>query len=197
MSAVEVIFDNDRWIRVPLDYADTPWRDAEEWADWLAESATSGRPDAETVAPLVRSGARAVALFPAAHVWARFWHYPIASIPTGFADVYVQSREPDGTDAEDLLPDPGFTALDPVVEVFSIDGFISAARRHSLPLVLRSEDDAEPAVLPRLEWLGVTPEWVCYLVTNDHDPAAIADREADVEALFRSMAEPRGRETDR
>lgn len=187
MTELEVAYDSDRWIRVPLDYTDTPWSDAAGWADWLADSATAGRPDAETVAPLVRSGALEVALFPAAHVWARFWHYPVNGVPTGFADVYVQRRDPDGTPAQDLLPDAGFTALDPVVEALEIDGYVSAARRHSLPLVLRSEDDEEPAVLPRLEWLGVTDEWVGYLVTNDSDPAAISEREGDVETLFRAM----------
>lgn len=188
MTKVEVGYDTDTWIRVPLDYTESRWRDAAEWAEWLAASATDGRADAETTAPLLRASALEVALFPAPHVWARFWYYPVDAVPSGFVDVYIQRRDPDGTPAEQLLPDPGFTALEPVVEHVDVPGYTSAARRHSLVLVLRSEEDEEPAVLPRLEWLGTTDEWVCYLVTNDHDPAAIGERADAVEALFRATA---------
>lgn len=197
MTQVEIGYDTDRWVLVPLDYADTQWENAQEWADWLATAATTGRDDAQTVAPLVYSSALEVALFPAAHVWKRFWHYPIDGVPTGFVDVYVQQRVDDGASAEDLLPETGFTAVTPNVERLDVPGYASAVRRHSLVLVLRSEDDEQPAVMPRIEWLGVTTEWVSYLVTNDHDPAAANERAADVEALFEAISSASPDEADR
>ena len=189
MTAVEIEVESDRWIRVPLDYADTQWDGAAAWAQWLADAATRGRPDAELVAPVIVEAAHAVALFPAAHVWCRFWHYPIDGVPSGFVDVYLETRTPDGTDAAELLPDSGFTALDPVVEDLDVPGFASAVRRRSLVLVLREESDAEPAVMPRIEWLGVGPQWVCYAITNDHDPASANARAADTDRLFAALGE--------
>src|SRR5690606_12519369 len=120
--------------------------------------ATRGRPDAKLITPVVRAAAREVALFPAAHVWGRFWHYPIDGVPTGFVDVYIESRTPDGTSAQDLLPDSGFTAVPPVVDELDVPGFGSAVRRRSLVVVLRNESDDEMAAMPRIEWLGVGPE---------------------------------------
>ena len=189
MTLVEIEYDSHSWIRVPLDYVGTRWTDAVSWADWLADEATRGRPDAETVAPVVRDAAQAVALFPAAHVWGRFWHYPIDGVPTGFVDVYLESRSPDAADAADLLPDPGFTAVTPVVERLDVAGFTTAVRRRSLVLVLRGEADEQPVPMPRVEWLGIGPEWVCYLITNDHDPAAANARAVDTEILFAAFAE--------
>jgi|GEM_PF-3172721 hypothetical protein len=187
MTLVDIEYDSNRWIRVPLDYVGTRWPDAASWADWLADEATRGRPDAETIAPLVRDSAQAIALFPAAHVWGRFWHYPIDGMPTGFVDVYVESRTPDGTDAADLLPDTGFTAVTPVLERLDVPGFTTAARRRSLVLVLRAEADEDPVPMPRVEWLGVGHRWVCYIVTNDHDPAAANARAVDTDALFAAL----------
>lgn len=184
MTLVDIEYDSNRWIRVPLDYDGTRWADAASWADWLADEATRGRPDAEVVAPIVRDSAHAVALFPAAHVWGRFWHFPIDGMPTGFVDVYVETRTPDGTDAADLLPDTGFTAVTPVLDHLEVPGFTSAVRRRSLVLVLREEAHEDPVPMPRIEWLGIGPRWVCYIVTNDHDPAAANARAIDTETLF-------------
>ena len=58
MTAVEIEVESDRWIRVPLDYADTQWDGAAAWAQWLADAATRGRPDAELVAPFIVGNAR-------------------------------------------------------------------------------------------------------------------------------------------
>jgi hypothetical protein len=189
VTLVDVEYDSNRWIRVPLDYVGTRWTDAASWADWLADEATRGRPDAETVAPVVRDAAQAVALFPAPHVWGRFWHYPIDGVPTGFVDVYIETRTPDGTDAADLLPDTGFTAVTPVLDRLDVPGFAAAVRRRSLVLVLRHESDDDPVPMPRVEWLGIGPQWVCYIVTNDHDPAAANARAADTDVLFAAVAD--------
>lgn len=106
MNQVSVEYDADLWIRVPLDYVDTRWADAAQWAEWIAGEATRGRPDAETIAPVVRS-----------------------------------------------------------------------------------EADAEPAAMPRIEWLGVARDWVCYVATNDHDPAAVNARVIDADVLFAAVGE--------
>jgi hypothetical protein len=106
VNQVSVEYDADLWIRVPLDYVDTRWADAAQWAEWIAGEATRGRPDAETIAPVVRS-----------------------------------------------------------------------------------EADAEPAAMPRIEWLGVARDWVCYVATDDHDPAAVNARVIDADVLFAAVGE--------
>ncbi|MBU4464916.1 MAG: hypothetical protein KKH75_03610 [Actinobacteria bacterium] len=187
MSArITIPYDPHRWIPVPLDYIDSPWADAGEWATWLADEALHGRENAEELYSAVRGEALATALFPAAHVSFRFWHYPDDGQPSGFVDAYVQARRDDGTSAAELLPELGFTAVQPVVEDARAAHLRAAVRRLTLGVALPSVD-AEPALHPRAEWLGYTDHWVCYLVSTDHDVAQLNSRLSDIDALFDSI----------
>lgn len=179
-------YDPDRWIHVPLDYAGTSWTDAAAWAQWLSSEATNGREDGELFGPAVRRQALAVALFPAAHVSARFWHYPIDADPSGFVDLYLQARTDDGAPPADLLPDTGSTAVEPVLEQLAIPAFHASVRRLTLGVVV-PEGDAEPVLLPRAEWIGTTPQWVCYARSVDHDVDQLESRLADIDALFAAV----------
>ncbi|QKJ20693.1 hypothetical protein [Microbacterium hominis] len=179
-------YDPDRWIPVPLDYVGTPWADAQAWAAWIAQEASAGRDDAAELLPAIAHEAQTIALFPAAHVSFRFWHYPVDGEPTGFVDVYVQERDPDTTAPADLLPEPGFTAVDPVVEELDIATFPGAVRRLTLNVVLRDEE-SEPVLFPKAEWLGVRGRWVAYAVSGDHDVARLRERLDDIDALFASL----------
>ena len=165
---MSVAYDADRFIHVPLDYLDTPWADAGEWARWLAEEAL------------------ATALFPAEHVSLRFWHYPSDGVPTGFVDVYVQARDDDGTMPEQLLPEPGFTAVPPVVEPVAAPAMPGAVRRLSLGAALPAPD-AEPLLVPKAEWIGAASGHVVYAVSSDFDVAVLESRLADVDALFAAI----------
>jgi hypothetical protein len=182
-TPLSIDYDPDRWIHIPLDYVDSPWTDAAEWADWLAERATKDRELGDAYRDAVRAEALATALFPAEHVSFRFWHYPLDGTPTGFADIYVQQRDDDGATPLDLLPPLGFTAIEPVVDDVDAPGMTRGVRRLSLGIALASED-AEPSLLPRAEWLGVAPGWVCYVVSNDHDAGQLTARLDDLDALF-------------
>lgn len=190
MAAAPVTFpyDPDLFIHVPLDYVGTQWADAGEWADWLADRALRGRADEDVLREALRSDAREIALFPAAHVSARFWHYPVDGSPDGFVDLYVQARAGSAR-AVDLLPDPGFTVVDPVDEELSGDTYRDAVRRLTLRAILPGED-AEPIVMPRAEWLGIAQEWVCYAISVDHDPVRLLERVPAVDALFASVEIP-------
>lgn len=183
---LSVPYDPDAWIHVPLDYLDTPWADAAEWADWVADNATRGREGGAEILDAVRAEALATARFPAAHVAARFWHYPIDGDPTGMLDLFVQQRDADGTSAADLLPDPGFTLVDPVVESIEAPGFSTAVRRLTLNAVLPDEE-AEPVLFPKAEWLGISGEWVAYAVSGDHDVTQLRARLDDGDALFAAL----------
>ncbi len=179
----DIAYDPERWIHVPLDYADTAWANAGEWAAWVAAAASRGRPEAEDLRREIESAARQIALFPAAHVSARLWHFPTDGDPTGFVDMYVQERSPDGTAAADLLPEPGFTVVDPVVEPFAATHMPDAARRLSLVAVLPDGRD-EPALMPKAEWIGAAGGRIAYAVSVDHDTAALSARLDDIGAVF-------------
>lgn len=183
---MSVAYDADRFIHVPLDYLDTPWADAGEWADWLAEEAMRGRRDADELRAAVAEEALATALFPAEHVSLRFWHYPSDGVPTGFVDVYVQARDDDGTMPEQLLPEPGFTAVPPVVEPVAAPAMPGAVRRLSLGAALPAPD-AEPLLVPKAEWIGAASGHVVYAVSSDFDVAVLESRLADVDALFAAI----------
>lgn len=185
-APLSVAYDADRWIHVPLDYLETPWADAGEWAAWLADEATRGRPDAEALRPAVAEEARATALFPAEHVSLRFWHYPSDGVPTGFVDVYVQSRDDDGADPDELLPEPGFTAVPPVVEQIAAPRLRAAVRRLSIEATLPSPE-AEPLLVAKGEWIGVAAGWVVYAVSTDFDVSPLESRLADIDALFAAI----------
>lgn len=185
MSRIEVDYDTDVWIRVPLDYIGTQWADAHEWAVWLADTATAGRANADDVRDGIRDTALSIALFPAAHVWGRFWYFPIVGDPAGFVDVFVQERTFDATPAADLLPELGEVALTPVVDELTVAGFATAVRRRSLVVIPR--DDEDPAALARVEWLGVAEQWVCYAVTEDASLERSNEREPHIDFLFHSF----------
>lgn len=185
MNEFNVDYNPDVWIRVPLDYIDTRWQDARGWAEWLADTATAGHPKAASMRDEIRDTALSIALFPAAHVWGRFWYFPIDGDPSGFVDVFVQRRAPDGTRAEDLLPELSRVALTPVVDTLEVDGFASAARRRTLVMVER--EDGGVAAMPRVEWLGVGERWVCYAVTEDSSPERSNAREPHIDFLFHSF----------
>lgn len=185
-TPMSVAYDADRWIHIPLDYVDTPWADAGEWSGWLADEATRGRPDADALRDAVAAEALAIALFPAAHVSLRFWHYPSDGAPTGFMDVFVQARDDDGTAPADLLPDPGFTVVPPVVEPVEAEAMPTAVRRLSIQATLPSPD-AEPVIVPKAEWIGAADGWVVYAVSTDFDVNQLESRLADADALFAAV----------
>jgi hypothetical protein len=185
VNEVNVDYDPDTWIRVPLDYVDTRWHDAHAWAEWLADTATAGRPTASAMRAEIRDNALSIALHPAAHVWGRFWFFPIDGDPSGFVDVFVQLRVADGTLAEELLPELEPVALMPVVDALVVEGFASAVRRRTLVMVPR--DDADPVAMPQVEWLGIGERWVCYAVTQDITPERSNQREPHIDFLFHSF----------
>ena len=95
-STFPILFDPDRWVRVPIDYADEQWPDAAAWAEWVADELTRDREHAAATRPAVHDEALAVAGFPAEHVGARFWFFPVDGEPDGWVDVYLQFRPADG-----------------------------------------------------------------------------------------------------
>ncbi|BDV29708.1 hypothetical protein [Microbacterium terricola] len=185
-TRIRIPYDPATWIPVPLDYLGTDWADAGEWASWVAAEASRGRPGEAELAAAIEEHARSIALFPAEHVGARFWHYPADGVPTGFADAYVEARADDGIDPAELLPELGFTVVEPVIEPAHADAFDRAVRRLTLSAVLPDED-AEPTLLPKAEWLGIRDGWVGYLVSVDHDANALSSRLADLDELFRTL----------
>jgi hypothetical protein len=177
-------YDPDRWIHVPLDYVDSPWADAGEWAAWVADAALRDREGGEAVRDAVREEALSVALFPAEHVSFRFWHYPNDAEPSGFADIFVQAREDDGTSPADLLPELAMTAVTPALTDVEAAGQRAAVRRLSLGVVARPGTDGEPMLVPKAEYLGVTAGWVTYVLSVDFDVNALEGRLDDLDALF-------------
>lgn len=179
-----VPYDPDRWIHVPLDYVDSPWADAGEWSDWVADAALRGRDGADALYDAVREEALSVALFPAEHVSFRFWHYPQDGEPSGFADVFVQAREDDGTAPADLLPELGMTAVTPAITDLAAPGQRAAVRRLSLGIIARPGTQDEPMLVPKAEYLGVTEGWVSYAVSVDYDVNELERRLDDLDSLF-------------
>lgn len=182
----DLVYDSERWIHVPLDYADSPWRDGDDWADWVARTASSGRPDEGELRARIRETARLVAQAPAPHVTARLWHYPTDGVPTGFVDLYTQARTPDGADVRDLLPELGFTVTDPVTEPVESPHMADAVRRLSLSAALVDGRD-QPALLAKAEWIGSSAGWVTYAVSADHDVAALESRLGDIDRVFAAV----------
>ncbi|MFF2369850.1 hypothetical protein [Agromyces sp. NPDC058110] len=185
-TAFPISFDPDRWIRVPVAFADEQWADGAEWAEWIADEVTQGRESAEDFRDPIRDQAAAIAAFPTEHVSARFWWFPVDGDPAGWVDVYVQQREHDGTDAASLLPDAGRTLIEPALEPFT-GPFDDAVRRLSLAPVAPAADagaEAGPGVLAKAEWVGIAGEWAVYLVSVDEDPRVLTRRLDDIDALF-------------
>lgn len=185
MSVFPIMFDPDRWVRVPVDWTDEQWPDAAAWADWVADELTRDRESAAQWAPLVREEAAGIAGFPSEHVSARFWHFPIDGAPAGWVDVFAQLRPSDGTDATGLLPDIGPTLIEPAVLEFEETAFESAVRR--LSLVPLGEDVLGPdqtGMLAKGEWSAVAGDWAIYLVSIDADPRRLTSRLGDIDQLL-------------
>lgn len=186
MTTFPILFDPDRWVRVPTDWsAEEQWPDAAAWADWVADELTRGREQAAAVRPAVHEAALAVAGVPSEHVGARFWSYPTDGEPNGWADVFVQYRQADGVDAAELLPPVGATVVDPVLLDLDDTAFDAAVRRLSLvPLGAAELGAGESGVLAKGEWLAIAGDWVVYVRSADADPRALTRRLGDIDRLL-------------
>ncbi|SFR84993.1 hypothetical protein SAMN05428970_3095 [Agromyces sp. CF514] len=191
-NAFPISFDAERWIRVPVAFADEQWASGAEWAEWIADEVTQGRESAAGFRDPIRDQAAAIAAFPTEHVSARFWWFPVDGDPAGWVDVYVQQRDHDGAAAASLLPDAGRTLIEPAVEPLT-GPFDDAVRRLSLAPVapaVDAEPDARPGVLAKGEWAAVVDDWAVYLVSIDEDPRVLTRRLDDIDALL-SGIDPR------
>ncbi|UOQ91049.1 hypothetical protein MUN74_09220 [Agromyces endophyticus] len=188
MNVFPIVFDPDRWIRVPVDWTDEQWPDAESWASWVADEVTRDRGTADDLIAAIRDQAVAVATFPTEHVGARFWYFPVDSDPRGWLDLYVQRRDPDGTTARELLPGLDRTLIDPVVDELEGEVFDDFARRLSLvPLGERQLGEGHSGILAKAEWLAITGGWVVYGISVDDDPRWLTQRLADGDRLVAGM----------
>ncbi|WP_156891477.1 hypothetical protein [Agromyces subbeticus] len=184
MSMFPIIFDPDRWVRVPTDWADEQWSDAAEWAEWVADELTHDRASAAAYVGALRDQATAIATFPNEHVSARFWFFPIDGDPSGWVDVFVQRRDIDGADAASLLPPVGVTLIEPAVLELEDVAFESAVRRLTLSPIDEQPGEVPPGILAKGEWSAVTGEWAVYLVSIDGDPRVLTRRLADIDRLL-------------
>lgn len=186
MSTFPILFDPDRWVRVPTDWAsETQWPDAEAWAQWIADELTRDREHGTAIRPAVQEEALAVAAFPSEHVAARFWCFPVDGEPNGWADVHVQYRAHDGTDAAELLPPVGETVVEPVLTALEDTAFERAVRRLSLvPLGEAELGAGGSGVLAKGEWLAMGGDWVVYVRSVDADARALTRRLADIDRLL-------------
>ena len=185
MSTFPILFDPDRWVRVPTDWADEQWPDAAAWADWVADELTRDREQAAAVRPAVHDEALAIASFPSEHVGARFWSFPVDGEPNGWADVLVQFRRADGTDAAELLPPAAVTVVEPVLTDLEGTAFDRALRRLSLvPLGEAALGVGREGVLAKGEWLAVAGDWVVYVLSTDADARALTRRLGDIDRLL-------------
>lgn len=184
-----ISFDSDRWVRVPVAFADEQWATGDEWAEWIADELTLGRESAAEFRDPLRDQAAAIAAFPTEHVSARFWFFPVDGDPAGWVDVYVQQRDDDGADAAALLPDAGRTLIEPAVDALAVPSFDDAVRRLTLaPIGAGSE---APGILAKGEWAAVSGDWAVYLVSVDDDPRRLTLRLDDIDALFAGI-DPHG-----
>ncbi len=182
-APLDLAFDPERWIPVPVSFADTPWPDAGAWADAVARAASSGQPAEDELRARIDEAARLVASFPTEGVAVRLWHYPTDAPPTGFVDVSLVERPPGEEALPDLLPDGGFTVSEPVVERIETAHLDDAVRRLSLNAAL-ADGREEPGLLAKAEWIGVAGEMLVYLVSADHDVAALQSRLGDIDRVF-------------
>lgn len=185
MSTFPILFDPDRWVRVPTEWADEQWPDAAAWADWIADELTHDREQSAAIRPAVRDEAFAIASVPSDHVSARFWSFPVDGEPNGWVDVHVQYRPADPTDAVDLLPPVGETVVAPVIVELEDTAFDRAVRR--LTLVPLDESVLGPGrmgVLAKGEWLATTGDWVVYVRSADADARALTRRLGDIDRLL-------------
>lgn len=186
MSTFPILFDPDRWVRVPTDWStEEQWPDAAAWAEWVADELTRGREQAAAVRPAVHEEALAVASFPSEHVGARFWCFPADGEPNGWADVFVQYRLADVADPAELLPPVGETVVEPVLLDLHDTAFDRVVRRLSLvPLGEAELGVGESGVLAKGEWLAVAGDWVVYVRSADADPRALTRRLGDLDRLL-------------
>lgn len=174
------------WVPVPVEFRGRPWASAEEWAEWFAEAASRGREGAEQLREAVLEQCLLIAGHSAKGLAARYWHYPVDGAPSGFVDVRLAPGPPDERDAAQLLPDPGETALMPVVTGFEAAVFSSAARRLTMRAVVPEGAD-RPGTLATAEWIGVTADTVCYATSFDADVESLSARLDDAGRLFEAF----------
>lgn len=186
-----ILFDPDRWVRVPTEYADEQWPDAAAWAEWVADELTRDREHAAATRPAVHEEALAIAGFPAEHVGARFWFFPVDGEPDGWVDVYLQFRPSDRAAPAalaavvQLLPPLSDTVIEPAVTELDGTAFDSAVRRMSLvPLGESVLGAGRSGLLAKGEWLAVTGDWVVLLVSADADARALTRRLGDIDRLL-------------
>lgn len=185
MNTFPILFDPDRWVRVPTDWADEQWADAAEWAAWVADELTHDREHAAATRPAVHEEALAVAGFPREHVAARFWLFPIDGEPNGWVDVFVQFRRADGTDAAELLPVLTDALIEPAILELEETAFERALRRLSLvPLGEPALGAGRAGVFAKGEWLATAGDWVVYLFSGDADARALTRRLDEVDRLL-------------
>lgn len=185
MNTFPILFDPDRWVRVPTRWADEQWSDAAEWAAWVADESTRDREHAAATRPAVHEEALAVASFPSEHVAARFWLFPVDGEPNGWVDVFVQFRPADDTDAAELLPFLPDVLIEPAVLELEDTAFDRALRRLSLVALGEPALGAGRAgVYAKGEWLATSGDWVVYLFSGDADARALTRRLDDVDRLL-------------
>jgi hypothetical protein len=185
MSTFPILFDPDRWVRVPTDWADEQWPDAAAWAEWVADELTHDRESAVAYVGALRDAAMAIASFPNEHVSARFWFYPIDGDPSGWVDVFVQRRDVDHADAALLLPTVGATVIEPAMLELEDVAFESAVRRLTLAPIGEDQLGAgRSGILAKAEWAAIAGEWAVYLVSVDDDPRTLTRRLADIDRLL-------------
>ena len=192
MTVVQIPYDTELWIRVPLEWSREPWDGPAEWSEWLAEEATRARDGAEPYVEAIRAHALAIAGYPSEDVAARFWHFPIDGDPAGWVDVFLQRHGLDRAVAAEMLPELDRAVIEPAVETFGVTDFDSAVRRLSL-LPFDGSDSSQdegmetPGIMAKGEWLAVSGEWLVYLVTIDADPRGLTQRLGDTDRLIAGL----------
>ncbi|KRC60820.1 hypothetical protein ASE14_07565 [Agromyces sp. Root81] len=189
MTIVQIPYDTERWIRVPVEWSREPWDGPAEWAEWLADETTRARDGAEPYVEAIRDHALAIAGYSSEDVSARFWYFPIDGDPAGWVDVFMQQHGHDGAVAAEMLPELERAVIEPAVDALEVTDFDSAVRRLSLLPFTGSDSGgadgtATPGIMAKGEWLAVSGEWLVYLVTIDADPRALSQRLGDTDRLI-------------
>lgn len=180
-----ILFDPDRWVRVPTDWSHEQWPDAAAWADWVSDELTRDRDSAAALRLAVHEEALALATFPSEHVGARFWLFPVDGQPNGWVDVFVQFRPADGSDAAGLLPPIPDALIEPALVELEATAFDRALRRLSLvPLGESALGAGHSGIFAKGEWLAVAGDWVVYLFSGDADARALTQRLDDIDRLL-------------
>lgn len=174
MMRAPIVVDASRWIRVPLQFEDERWPDADAWAGWVAAEALPRAPEKR---PRVAAIALAIARLPAAGVNARYWHYPETGEPGPAVDIAVS--RPD--EPRLLLPASPRVIVEPLERSMDLPGFAEAARRRSLVAV---GDEPEGSALAVVEWAAAVDGIVVDMMAVDTDPARLSRLVDDADVLL-------------